>query len=486
MGQEIELKLVLSKDDIQQFRRHEIFSRYSSGSSVWSLSNRYFDTVDQALTQAGVALRIRCQDNTFIQTVKAGGSNIAGLHQRTEHEWLLEGDVLDLSLIPSGLIPEHVNPADIRQQFATDFERECWLLQLEDGAEVEVVLDQGAVKAGHHCDPICEVELELKCGEVSALFELARQLGDDIPLVPSDISKAERGYRLLNNVTGACANVPVVKADDTVETAFAVLLGFELESLQRQWEAFHFTQNWTHLYSFRSTLGNIRTHFLLFKDILPNPSLEIPLAALSWLEDKFNPMLNWWPACYALSRQANDPPRTASEALQQAKARHALEQLLALEQQPEFGLRLLSLSVWLHDQQWRDYYDDDIRQRAGIAVSESILEPLRHQCAALHLSECGGNASYWLERQPMVQGLNHLCRTLEGMLDCELTHMRNELDHIEDNLVELNAMDVVSHLGDWLQRLSFEEKQSVNSWARTQPVVMRNLNVLAQKLANGI
>ena len=486
MVQEIELKLILSTRDIHQFKQHQIFSRYCSGCDTFLLSNRYFDTPDQALTLAGTALRIRRQGDDFIQTVKAKGSNIAGLHQRQEHEWVLEHDALDLSLIPPELIPSYINPANIGQLFATDFERTRWLVQPDAQTSIEVVLDHGEVKAANRTDTICEVELELKSGEVSALFELASQLGADIPLVPSDISKAERGYRLINGITGACASMPTVQADDSLESAFAAILGFELESLQRQWEAFHFSQNWTHLYSFRNTLGNIRTHFLLFKDILPESGLNIPLAALAWLEDNFTPMLNWWPACYALSRQATEQPRGASELLQQAKARQALDQLEALERLPEFGLNLLTLGGWLHRQQWRDHYDDDMKRRASVAVSQSILEPLRQQWASLQLSECGGNASYWLQRQPMVQGLNHLCQTLEGMLGCELVHMRAELNRIEDNLVELNAMDVVSRLGDWLQRLTFEEKQSVNSWARTQPVVMRNLNALAQKLVNGI
>ncbi len=48
-------------------------------------------------------------------------------------------------------------------------------------------------------EEICELELELREGEPAALLELACELAaEDSPLMPCDISKAERGYRLFD------------------------------------------------------------------------------------------------------------------------------------------------------------------------------------------------------------------------------------------------------------------------------------------------
>lgn len=490
MAQEVELKLILAPQDVDCFKQHEVLVRSSQAPDQFELLNQYFDTPSQQLTQAGVALRLRRQDDCYIQTLKSKGSQIAGLHQRTELEWQLDRAVLDLSLIPQDFWPQHIDSREIESLFSTDFVRERWLINRRSvvGGEalIEVVLDQGQVTAGSHSDQICEVELELKQGDTADLFALALELGQDIPLVPSDITKAERGYRLVNRTSGAWVDLPSIHIDDTTEQAFHAVMAFELECLQREWEVFHFSQNWKHLYSFRNTLGNIRTHFLLFKDILPEEGLAPALQCINWIEERMNPILNWWPACFALSRQAHSQPQSASEQLQQAKAWQALDKLEELECQPRFGRCLLELSEWLHLRQWANHYDQEGFARASQPVGKAMLEPLRQQWEELRLFECGGNVSLWLERQPMIQGLNHVCQTLENILGVEMVQMRHELTRLEENLVELSAMDVIKKLGDWIQGLPLEEKQSINSWARGQTVIMRDLNLLAQKLMRTI
>ncbi len=63
---------------------------------------------------------------------------------------------------------------------------------------MEAALDLGKVVAGDNQEEICELELELRQGDAAALLELAAELAADLPLMPCDISKAERGYRLFD------------------------------------------------------------------------------------------------------------------------------------------------------------------------------------------------------------------------------------------------------------------------------------------------
>ena len=489
MAQEVELKLILAPQDVDAFTQHPIFAQFAlenrSNGQSYPLANQYFDTADQALTRFGIALRIRQKQDQWLQTLKGKGTNVGGLHQRLELEWPLETAMLDLSLIPKEHWPDQVNAQDIQSLFNTQFQRTEWTLEYGQSI-IEVVLDQGEVSrqtfGGAKTDAICEVELELKQGNPLDLFTLALAFAEDVPLVPSDISKAERGYRLVNRTSGAWTELPLVEKDQSVEATFINVMAFEFESLQRQWEAFHYSENWKHLHGFRNTLSNIRTHFLLFANMLPPKGLAKAEGALDWLEERLNPILSWWPACYALSRQASEPPRSASEQLQQAKAQQALLKLQELERQPKFGHCLLTLSEWLHGRQWQSFHDDHTDQNGKRSVGEAILEPLKEQWQSLNLVECGGNASEWITRQPMIQGLTHVCQTLENVLGVDMIQMRQDLRRMESNLVELSAMDVIHKLGDWLQRLSLDEKQSVNSWTRGQTVIMRDLNVLANKL----
>lgn len=484
MAQEIELKLSLEDQDRNRLVKHLIFES-SPAPQQWFLRNQYFDTADQQLTKSGISLRIRSQGDQLIQTFKGRGSHLSGLHQRLELEWPLDTPVLDFSVIPAGLMPESITLKDIKPLFQTDFDRTQYRIKTE-GTDLWIMIDQGVVRCGEKVSTISEVELELHDGNPTVLFDVALQLTKDFPLVPNDVSKAERGFRLLNQTTGARITPPVIDVHATLENAFEQVMAYELESLHRFWEAFHYSQNWTHLHQFRNTLGNIRTNFLLFSKMLSAEGVVVAKDAVDWLDNNISPLLSWWPACFVLSQQASEQPRSASDQLHQLKALQALEQLAQLQRQPEFGHNLLLLGRWLYKRDWTHYHTDKTRTRANAEIGTALLEPVKQQWLALQLDECGGNVSSWLERQSVIQGLNHLCTTLEHAMGADMTLMREELQTLENSLVELSAMDVVSKLGDWIENLSQEEQQSINSWARSQTVIMRNMNDLTRRVLFGM
>ena len=62
-----------------------------------------------------------------------------------------------------------------------------------------MTLGEGEVRAGHRRVPINEVELELKRGDASHLFELARELGRYVTAELALKSKSQRGYDLLDD-----------------------------------------------------------------------------------------------------------------------------------------------------------------------------------------------------------------------------------------------------------------------------------------------
>lgn len=189
MGQEIELKLSIRPSAVEAFRSHPVLSSLPSQSSA--LENQYYDTPDQQLTQSGTALRLRFQGGHCVQTLKTRGSNVGGLHQRDEWEVERPDGQLDLSEFPAGVLPEGV-ASRLTQLFSTRFNRHRWLVQ-HQGADIEVVLDEGEVSAGADSQAISEVELELKSGGLAALLSLAHELTRSIPLVPSDISRPSVG-----------------------------------------------------------------------------------------------------------------------------------------------------------------------------------------------------------------------------------------------------------------------------------------------------
>jgi inorganic triphosphatase YgiF len=206
------------------------------------LSNIYFDTPQRALAGAHSALRLRLTPQGWLQTFKSGGSAEAGLHSRHEWEMPVQGPALErdallracgdsyatsaatsaatTSTITSAItaaaaaaaVLEAAWPA-LQPLFQTDFTRTLWHWQAGyepqsgDAAEIEIALDQGeasALVSGERRSAcIHELELELKRGPAKVLQPFAQRLAARIPgLVPDNISKAERGYRLLDTEPG--------------------------------------------------------------------------------------------------------------------------------------------------------------------------------------------------------------------------------------------------------------------------------------------
>ncbi len=176
------------------------------------LRNIYYDTPDQRLRQAGAALRLRSQRQgggraRWLQTFKTAGKAAGGLSQRGEWESSVRGGQLDPVVLQGTPWPTLDADGQLFVQLAPCFETEALrtlrLVSGEDGSHIEVVLDLGQVRVGDAHTDICELELELLKGRPDALFELAAHIATELAVLPTPVSKAERGWRLLDGTLQA-------------------------------------------------------------------------------------------------------------------------------------------------------------------------------------------------------------------------------------------------------------------------------------------
>ena len=206
MAHEIELKLRIPSAAAGQGTEEKstgvLINRLNSmaeAAGIRGLENQYFDTPTFALLKARAALRIRRKGTEYEQTLKTRGRSVAGLQVRNEWNWTLPEAALDTSLLLCDEVqacwPEQADTSALQPVFSTDFQRQVWIWQQGDN-RVELVLDQGSVKAAGKSQPLCELEMELLAGEPGCLWSLLATLQADVPLWLSDVSKAERGYRL--------------------------------------------------------------------------------------------------------------------------------------------------------------------------------------------------------------------------------------------------------------------------------------------------
>jgi len=196
---EIELKLALPKAAAGLVKRHPLLAA-AAAPTRQRLRSIYFDTPELALRDKKCALRLRRAGRIWLQTFKQGGPAQGGLHDRIEQEFQVRGPALDLAPLEgtpgASLLSRKRIAGRLIPVFETVFVRTAWRVVDEDGNVVEVALDQGDIWSAGRRAPVSEVELELLSGDPAALFRIAAALQETAPLLPDDVSKAERGYRL--------------------------------------------------------------------------------------------------------------------------------------------------------------------------------------------------------------------------------------------------------------------------------------------------
>ena len=207
---EIELKFSLSPN--QHLRILKQIQRQSNASQAETqkLDAYYFDTPSHELHKAGLTLRVRSENGTFKQTVKREGAGGTATLLRQEWEDALQNNVPDIAVGKSGRVVRDVLGKDraLRPAFRVCVTRTRIELGKKNGTCVEAALDRGEIETIQGANgsgqsnrrrcPIHELELELKHGnDTVPLFDIALSLSKTVPLRFETLSKAERGYALL-------------------------------------------------------------------------------------------------------------------------------------------------------------------------------------------------------------------------------------------------------------------------------------------------
>jgi triphosphatase len=198
----------------------------------------YFDTPKHDLHAAGISLRLRCQNGGWLQTVKADQHVVDGVSNPIELEAPVAGEEPDLAKIADKkikrVIQKAVQGTTLHPVFETIVRRTTRKIKAQ-GSEIELAVDDGAVRAGQGTRELRKAELELKAGSAEGLLLAAEKLLGDHELKLSTRSKAERGYRLALGKKGANAEPEKARpARITCKISCAEAFSANLESATRQ------------------------------------------------------------------------------------------------------------------------------------------------------------------------------------------------------------------------------------------------------------
>ncbi|MCQ4272734.1 CYTH domain-containing protein [Pseudomonas kuykendallii] len=422
MHKETEIKLRASRETLAALREHPLLKkRNKSGWERSELLNQYYDTPNRDLAQARVALRVRRDGDLFIQTLKSRGRSVAGLSERNEWEWNLPKARLDIKLLGDDCWPESLADLDkktLKPLFTTDFVRERAEIAWGRGKAkvvVEAALDLGQVLADGKQEEICELELELRQGEPEALLELAAELAASLPLMPCDISKAERGYRLFDPDSYA-VSLPAAELNGlmALDDAFAALAWQLLGSSQRLAEQYRFNGHWKLLEDWLRQLVDLRA-------LLSSLGQAAPRSSSHALRESLDALLaDWRPRLLA----GHD-----DESVRQAAPGLFAEELAGTR----WGVFSLNASNWLLGRQWTAGRNERGTRQGAAPLGKWLPRQLGDEAKALPLARYELQPEDLAEQLPRLERLLVWLRLGRGVLElAETDRLFGELSKLVD------------------------------------------------------
>ena len=394
MNKETEIKLRVSRETLAALREHPLLKkRNKTGWARHELLNQYFDTPARDLAAAKVALRVRRDGEHFIQTLKTRGQSVAGLSERNEWDWPLTKAKLDIKKLSSECWPVSLAELDKKQLvpiFTTDFVREKADIAWGRGKAkvvIEAALDLGKVVAGEGEEEICELELELREGDPAALLELAAELAADLALMPCDISKAERGYRLFDAASYSLnVPAPVVSAESSLDDSVAALAWHLLGSSQRLAEQYRFNGHWRLLVEWLEQLVGLRA-------LLGSLGQAAPRASSHALRELLDALLLEW------------RPRLQAGQLDELARKSAPAQFAAELDATRWGLFSLSASRWLLTRSWTLERNNRGNRQGAAPLGNWLPTLITEEGAALQLRRYLQQPEDLAEQLPRIERL---------------------------------------------------------------------------------
>lgn len=263
-----------------------------------SLHAVYFDTAKDDLHAKGISFRVREEGDRFVQTLKQTPADGEAL---TRGEW---------SDRVSAAAPELLNThsgrklrqvwKDIRllPRFRTVIARAGFVLSPKPGTLIEIVRDEGEIHAVGRDDgaaAVSEIEIELKKGSRSAVYQVALEIAGTTQVQIEPSGKSDRGYALLAPgapIVSVKAEAPKAQGKDTLAEVlraaarrhFAQFLANMAGALRQDPASIH---------QMRVSMRRLRSALYGARNLLPEAEYESVRLKLKYLLQSLGAARDW-------------------------------------------------------------------------------------------------------------------------------------------------------------------------------------------------
>jgi CHAD domain-containing protein len=323
-----------------------------------------------------------------------------------------------------------------------------------EGAEIELCMDSGEIRAGQSSCPISEIELELISGEPQQLFKLALALLDVVPLVVEHTSKAEYGYLLFSATKPSASKgrFPALKKSQPIADVLQSLIGACLAHVQSNVPGALLKLDEEYLHQVRVGLRRLRVVLSIAQNFHADSELEALREKVSRLCVELGRSREWdvfvtqtlAPICTRLPEHTGLREVLGVSERARKHQHSGMENSLASQ---DFQRLLLSFGIWMHGAQC-DEVDTTLekfakrnlvkRNKLVIKHGEDLvgenaaqLHALRIACKKLRYSiEMFGSLFSETKIQNYVNSLSDLQDILGTLNDIAVAHrLLNELDN---------------------------------------------------------
>ena len=293
---EIELKLLVDADRMAHFNAAPVIAINARNKGTRKrLKSVYYDTPERTLRRNGLSLRVRQSGARFVQTVKTDA--VDDPLRRGEWEASVPSLAPDLALAMP-FIPEklrgQLEAKPLEAVFTADVHRHARLIELPSGT-VEIAFDRGELTVGDRSLPVSEIELELKSGSASAIYEIALRLAEHGDVKPSVRTKSARGFDLAADKPPSARRPRKLRLDPsvTLDEAFATILRSCFLHLLQSLPAAEDGRNPEGIHQLRVSLRRLRSVLDLMRSAGVSSNVDTLRTEAKWLAQDLSAARDW-------------------------------------------------------------------------------------------------------------------------------------------------------------------------------------------------